>query len=61
MLWLGEREIACCHEDLCPAQAGDTNDIKSVFKLDNVFDILAEMPNMKSFSPLVVHLQTVTL
>ena len=28
MLWLSEREIACCHKDLCPAQAGDTNVIQ---------------------------------
>lgn len=39
------------HASLSPAQAGDTNVIKSVFKPDNVFDISAEKPEHKKFLP----------
>lgn len=48
------------HEGLCPAQAGDTNVTKSVFKADNILDIWAEMPEHEKLSPPVVHLHTVT-
>lgn len=62
MNWLG-REKLCAdiwhHRGLFLAQAGDTNVIKSVFKLDNILDISAKMPEHESCPP-VVRLQTVT-
>ena len=39
------------HEGLCPALTRDTNVIKSVFKLDNILDNLAEMPEHEKLLP----------
>ena len=51
----GQREKFCAdiwhHRGLFLAQAGDTNVIKSVFKLDNILDILAEMPEHEKLLP----------
>ena len=51
----GQREKLCAdiwhHRGLFLAQAGDTNVIKSVFKLDNILDISAEMPEHEKLLP----------
>ena len=54
MNYLG-REKLCAdiwhHRGLFLAQAGDTNVMKSVLKLDNILDISAEMPEHEKLLP----------
>ena len=61
--WVTEKSHADIlhHEGLCPAQAGDTNVIKSVFNWTTFLTFWLRWLSMQSFSPPVVHLQTVTL
>ena len=51
----GQRKKLCAdiwhHRGLLLAQAEDTNVIKSVFKLDNILDISAEMPEHEKLLP----------